>query len=127
LLCTAGWALPADDNADVTGYWEGDSKCTVPNSACRDEHALYRIFTDDKNSLKVNGCKVVEGKPQFMGTLTCEYQPAVLTCTAHTASQDEWEFHVARDNMSGTLKIGSEKTLYRRINVHRSDTKLTCP
>lgn len=123
----AAWALPGDHNADVTGHWEGESKCTVPNSPCRDEHALYRIFVEDKNSLKVNGCKVVDGKPQFMGTLTCQYQSPLLTCTAHTANQDEWEFHVAGDNMSGTLKIGSEKKLYRRIDVHKTQSTLTCP
>ena len=77
----------------------------------------------------MDGCKVVDGKPQFMGTLSCEYHPdqSLLTCTGHTAHQDAWEFQVSGDTMSGTLKIGPGKTLYRRISVHKTQTKLTCP
>lgn len=77
----------------------------------------------------MDGCKVVDGKSQFMGTLSCDYHPdrSLLTCTGHTGRRDEWEFQVSGDTMSGTLKVGPEKTLYRRINVHKTQTKLTCP
>ena len=127
----AGWSLTALDVEDLAGYWEGESKCTDANSPCRNEHALYRVSTEAKDSatLKIDGCKVVEGKPQFMGTLSCEYHrdQSLLTCTGHTARQDDWEFHVSGDTVSGTLKIGPEKTLYRRITVHKTRTKLACP
>jgi hypothetical protein len=127
----AGWSLAARHTESLAGYWEGDSKCTDANSSCHDEHALYQISAEAKDSaiLKMDGCKVVDGKPQFMGTLSCEYHAgqSLLTCTSHTARQDEWEFHVSGDTMSGTLKIGPEKTLYRRISVHKTQTKLTCP
>ena len=129
--CVGGWAVPAADNADVTGSWEGESKCTVPNSPCHDEHALYHFSTDQKNSamLKLDACKIISGIPQFMGSLACEYHArhSLLTCTGNTAKQDTWEFHIAGDTMTGTLKIGPGKTLYRRIDLRRSQTKLTCP
>jgi len=113
LVCMAGWSLAARHTESLAGYWEGESECTDLNSPCHDEHALYQISAEAKNSatLKMDGCKVVNGKPQFMGTLSCEYHAgqSLLTCTGHTARQDEWEFHVSGDTMSGTLKVGPEK------------------
>ncbi len=109
--------------ATLIGSWEGESKCTVSDSPCHDEHALYRVTVDKKNpaQLNIDGYKVVEGSPQFMGALTCQYhaETAILSCTGNTGKQDDWEFHVAGDTMTGTLTVGAEKTLYRRINVRK--------
>src|SRR5882724_10430929 len=116
LLFSAGRAFPS--TTDILGTWEGESKCTVPNSPCHDEHALYKIFADKKDSAKLDmdGYKVVNGEAQFMGTLTCEYRPArsTLSCSAITAKQDDWEFQISGNTMTGTLTIGSEKMLFRR-------------
>jgi len=120
LISALAWA---SDHASVVGAWEGESKCTVPNSPCHDEHALYRFKTDDKDeaSLSVDAYKIVNGSPEFMGTLTCDYHrsQSTLTCSGHTPKQDLWEFQVKGDNLTGTLKIGPEKTLYRRVTLHR--------
>jgi hypothetical protein len=95
----------------------------VPDSPCHDEHALYRITADTRNpaQLNIDGYKIVEGSPQFMGALLCQYHvyKAALSCTASTGKQDDWEFHVSGDSMTGTLTIGTEKKLYRRINVRK--------
>jgi hypothetical protein len=113
--------------ADVIGTWEGQSKCAVSGSACHDEHALYKIFADKKDpaKLSLDGYKVVNGEAQFMGTLTCEYRPAhsTLSCTASTAKQDDWEFQISGGTMTGTLTIGAEKTLYRRMSLRKTQTK----
>ena len=120
LLCPAAWCASA---RDLIGTWEGEPKCTFPDSACHDERARYRIVADQKNPGKFNllGYKVVNGDAVFMGTLECEYHgsQSTLTCTGHTARQDDWEFQVSGDTMTGTLKLGAEKALYRRITLRK--------
>jgi hypothetical protein len=117
LLCGAAWCASA--SAEVLGSWEGESKCAVTDSPCHDEHGRYRIRADKQNPAQLNldADKVVDGSPVFMGTLACQYhaESATLRCTGNAAKPDDWEFHVSGDTMTGTLKIGAEKTLYRRI------------
>jgi hypothetical protein len=107
----------------VLGSWEGDSKCTVPNSPCHDEHVLYQIATDKKDpwQLNLDAYKTVEGAPEFMGTLACHYQSksGALSCTSSSREKDDWEFHVMGDTMSGRLLIDEGKTLYRRVALRR--------
>lgn len=112
---------PADNKA-VVGTWEGESKCTVPDSPCRDEHVRYRIAVvkDDPSKLSAAADKIVQGVPQFMGTLICEYRQPVLSCTGNTAKQDDWQFRLSGADMTGTLVIGKEKTLYRRVALHKT-------
>jgi hypothetical protein len=114
-------SLSASDKA-VLGSWEGDSKCMVPDSPCHDEHVLYQIAEDKKDPFQLNldGYKIVEGAPEFMGTLTCHFESktGALSCTSSTKDKDDWEFHVMGDAMSGRLMVEG-KTLYRRITLHR--------
>ena len=122
LVTSHAWPQAAPGST-LVGSWEGESRCTVPDSPCHDEHALYRITTDKKNPAKLNidGYKVIDGSPQFMGALSCQYhaESAILSCTGNTGKQDDWEFHIAGDTMTGTLTLGTEKTLYRRIQVRK--------
>jgi len=122
---SATW--PASDNAEVVGTWEGESKCTVPNSPCRDEHVVYRIAAkkDNPATLTIDADKIVDGSAQFMGSLDCEYRAnrSILSCTAHTPKQDDWEFQVSGEAMTGTLKLGVEKTLYRRVTLRKTHAK----
>jgi len=108
----------------VLGSWEGDSKCTVADSPCHDERVLYQITEDKKVDFQLNldGYKMVEGSPEFIGTLNCHYQPkaGALSCTSSTKEKDDWEFHVMGDQMAGRLLVDDGKTLYRRITLHRS-------
>jgi len=107
----------------VLGSWEGESKCTAPGSPCHDEHVLFQIAEDKKVSFQVNidGYKIVDGSPEFMGTLACHYQSkaGALSCTSSNRDKDDWEFHLEGDAMAGRL-IVEGKTLYRRITLHRS-------
>lgn len=112
----------ASDKA-VLGSWEGDSKCTVPDSPCHDEHVLYQIAEDKKDPFQLNldAYKIVEGAPDFMGTLTCHFESktGALSCTSSNKDNDDWEFHVMGDAMSGRLVIDHGKTLYRRVTLRR--------
>jgi len=107
----------------VLGSWEGDSKCTVPTSPCHDEQVLYQIAEDKKDPFQLNldAYKIVDGAPDFMGTLTCRYESktGALSCTSSNRDKDDWQFRVAGDSMSGRLMIDDGKTLYRRITLHR--------
>jgi hypothetical protein len=124
LLTALAWpqAAPA-----VTGMWEGESKCTMPDSPCHDEHVVYRITADKRNpaQLNIDADKIVAGSPQFMGTIVCQYHAdhAMLSCSGNTPKQDDWEFHISGDTMTGTLTIGPEKQLYRRIIVRKTNPK----
>ncbi|HEV2395588.1 MAG TPA: hypothetical protein VGS27_01425 [Candidatus Sulfotelmatobacter sp.] len=122
MTCVAVWAMPGGDKA-VIGSWEGESKCTVPDSPCQDEHVLYQIAEDKKDpfQLTMDGYKVIEGNPEFMGTLTCSYQgkTGALSCTSSSKEKDDWEFHIVGDTMSGRLVLDG-KTVYRRVTLHKS-------
>jgi len=108
----------------ILGSWEGDSKCTVADSPCHDEHVLYQIAADKKDPFQLNldAYKIVDGAPDFMGTLACTYQSkaGALSCTSSSREKDDWEFHVMGDTMAGRLLIDDGKTLYRRISLHRA-------
>ncbi len=122
LLVSTAPTLLASDKA-VLGSWEGDSKCAVVNSPCHDERVLYQIAEDKKDSFQLNldGYKIVDGAPEFMGTLACHYESktGALSCTSSNRDQDDWEFHVMGDSMTGRLILDGGKTVYRRITVHR--------
>ncbi|MBZ5683233.1 MAG: hypothetical protein LAO24_24345 [Acidobacteriia bacterium] len=111
-----GSAAPA-----VVGTWEGESKCTVPSSPCHDEHVVYQIASasGDQGTLKLDAYKVVNGEQEFMGTLSCQYAKRLLSCSGRTDHQDLWEFAVTATTMQGTLRIGTEKQLYRKIQVQK--------
>lgn len=109
---------------DVIGSWEGESKCMVPDSPCHDEHVLFQITSDraDPFLLKLDAYKVVDGNPDFMGTLACTLHSSVsaMSCTGDTSEKDDWEFQITGDSMSGRLTVGATRTLYRRLLLHKS-------
>ena len=122
LVCGMVSGLRASDKA-VLGSWEGESKCAVPSSPCHDEHVLYQIAEDKKYPFQLNldGYKIVDGAPEFIGTLACQYESktGALSCTSSNKDNDDWEFHVMGDAMAGRLMMDHGKTLYRRIALKR--------
>jgi len=120
LISLPGWPQSVKT---VLGSWEGDSKCTIPDSPCHDEHVLYQISEDKKDPDKVNidAYKIVEGAPDFMGTLSCRYESraGALSCTSDKREKDDWEFHILGNTMAGRLTLEDGKKLYRRITLHK--------
>jgi hypothetical protein len=114
-------APPAAEDAAVLGAWEGESLCTVPSSPCHDEHVIYEIARDPDQpaALKVDAYKIVKGEKDFMGTLGCQYSPARRELLCHYRADDDWLFQLAGDRMTGTLHVGPQRTLYRRISLQR--------
>ena len=124
-LLSSSFLTSASEPLDLTpavGTWEGESKCTMPNSPCKDEHVIYHTAVDKSGSNKVrlDAYKVVEGKQEFVVTLDCTYRAGeILDCTTNTAKKDRWEFKIFRDRMIGSLIAGDERTLYRRIGLRK--------
>ena len=105
----------------VIGTWEGDSVCTVPDSPCHDEHALYRVKPDkdDPDKLTLEAFKIVDSRPQFMGNLSCRYEAEKQVLTCYGSKHDVWSFNVTENSMDGTLTVGKEKQLYRKITLKK--------
>jgi hypothetical protein len=111
----------ASDKSAVTGTWEGESKCTVPDSPCHDEHVIYTIAAGTDQELTLKADKVVNGERQYMGTLPCRYDAAGkrLTCVTEGAKSGDWVFTLSDNTLTGTLTLRNERQLYRRIRVQR--------
>lgn len=112
---------PLDLTAAV-GIWEGESKCTMPNSPCKDEHVIYHTAVDKSgpNKVRLEAYRVVEGKQEFVVTLDCTYRAGeILDCFTNTAKKDRWEFKIFHDRMIGSLIAGDERTLYRRMVLRK--------
>ncbi|HVZ18346.1 MAG TPA: hypothetical protein VG897_14595 [Terriglobales bacterium] len=105
----------------VIGTWEGDSVCTVPGSPCHDEHALYRIKPDkdDPDKITLEAFKVVDSRPQFMGNISCRYDAEKQILTCNGTKRDVWSFNVAEGSMDGTLTVGKDKQVYRKITLKK--------
>jgi len=118
---------PANSSAEILGTWEGESKCTVPSSPCRDEHVVYEIAEEKTATatLKMDGYKIVNGERQFMGTLRCNYNASSknLSCTFRGKEYDDWEYTLSGDTLQGTLTTDSGKTLYRKITIKKKLAK----
>lgn len=121
LLLSCTYAPTAIAGDGIAGDWTGESICTVRPSPCNDEHVIYHISEPDaEGKLKLRADKLVNGKPEEMGTLDCTYEAksSHLNCQMKNGV---WDFNVAGKKMTGTLKL-ADGTLYRRISVTRSES-----
>ena len=111
--CTAASSAPDE----IAGDWTGESICTIKTSPCHDEHVIYHISQPDSNGkLKIDADKVVNGKPEPMGTIDCTFDKKASTLTCPTNNGGKWEFSVTGNKMEGTLKL-PDGTIFRRVNV----------
>ena len=106
----------ADEQA-LVGDWRGDSICVVRPSACHDEKALYHVKKtgDAPDHYTMDLDKIVEGKPDYMGTVECTYAPEKhkLTC-----SRPNLVLNLTLDgkNLNGTMNLSDGK-LWRNITL----------
>jgi len=115
IACHAASIADADG---IGGDWTGESICTVHPSPCHDEHVIYHITEPDSaGKLQIRADKIVDGKPESMGTLDCTFdrQHSSIACPIN---QGVWEFAVAGSNMTGTLKH-PDGTVFRKVSVHK--------
>jgi hypothetical protein len=108
--------------AKILGTWEGESKCIAADSACHDEHVIYRIATIKHvpDKLALHTYKVLNGQLLFRGTIECVHpDQATLNCTGKPVEKEAWEFKIHGREMTGTLTKGEAMTPYRKINVKK--------
>ncbi len=104
---------------DVIGTWQGTSTCSEPSSSCSDEQALYRVKPDknDPDKLTLEAFKMDNGRPEHIGNFSCKYPSDAKVLTCYGAKRDIWSFNVGDSTMDGTVTVGKEKTLYRKITL----------
>jgi len=125
VLISATFVPAATQLIDVTtliGTWEGESRCTIPTSPCQTEHVIYKIAADKAGlgKVRLDAFKIVDGRQELMATLDCTYRAGeILDCTSTSSKKDRWEFRVAHDRMIGSLVVGDDRTLYRRLGLRK--------
>ena len=103
------------------GVWKGTSLCQVKNSSCHDETVVYHVSKDSTGkAYEVVGNKIVDGKEEYMGTLSFRYddQQKVFV-SVDKASNARWEFKLTGNVIKGTLM--NKGNLYRLINVKKEN------
>ena len=112
--------LPAQmAGPDPVGTWRGTSLCQVRPSACNDENVVFRITrTTARDSLALDGRKIVNGAEVEMGVLGCRLDApgARLTCPIPDAV---WQFTIRGDSLVGELRL-SDGTKVRDVRTERS-------
>lgn len=114
--------VPQSSSVPFTGTWEGESKCTVPDSPCHDEHVVYEIKPKgDSGESTIDAFKIVKGEKLFMGTIDCAPQKGqTVSCRYNGNSKpNEWVFVQAGNKLDGTLYVDKERTVYRKIHVEK--------
>ena len=99
--------------------WRGTSLCQVRPSACNDESVVFRITrTAARDSLALDGRKIVNGAEVEMGVLGCRLDApsARLTCLIPDAV---WQFTIRGDSLVGELRL-SDGTKVREVRTERS-------
>jgi hypothetical protein len=90
------------------GTWRGTSVCLVRPSACHDEVVVYRIArTTAADSLTVDARKIVGGREQEMGVLSCRFASpnVLLTCAIPHGT---WLFRAHGDSLVGELRLPND-------------------
>lgn len=101
------------------GVWRGTSVCLVRPSACNDEIVVYRIArTNAADSVTLDARKIVRGKEEEMGVLSCRFTPptGALTCAIPRGT---WRFRVRNDSLVGELRL-TDNTKFRDVRTFRS-------
>ena len=112
-------AQTPQSGSKVEGVWRGTSLCLVQPSACHDETVVYHIARmNSADSVSIDANKIVDGREENMGTLTCHFAApsAQLTCKF---PRGVWLFTVRGDSLIGELKL-PDNTKFRDVRAARS-------
>jgi hypothetical protein len=113
--------VPSGAASSFVGTWEGESKCTVPDSPCHDEHVIYEIKPKgEAGATTIDAYKIVNGEKLFMGTIECSpAQGNTVSCHFSGKRINDWVFIQEGTKMNGTLYMDKERTVYRKIHVEK--------
>jgi hypothetical protein len=117
--------LHAQDS-EILGTWRGTSICVKEawNSACNDEQVIYDFTAvpGRPDSVSLDAQKLVDGKPESMGTLALGYVAATKAWVADWSNARYhllWTFEVTGRTLTGTLLVLPERRLARHISVRK--------
>jgi hypothetical protein len=103
LFASGALAQSGSGKLTALGVWKGTSLCTIRPSGCHDETAVYRITAlPGKDSVALDGRKVVNGEEVQMGVLPCLNRGASLVCVMPSAT---WSFTIRGDSLVGELRL----------------------
>ena len=117
-----------DGISKLVGNWSGESLCVNKEKfpACNDEQVIYRvsIAPGKSDTLTVTADKLVNGKPETMGTSDFVYDAQKRTLVSEIKGP-RWhlivELAVKGDLLEGTLSTLPDRTLVRRIKVKKDE------
>jgi hypothetical protein len=107
----------AAERSPVAGDWRGSSICLVKPSACHDEEALYHVRAAADGNLSMQADKIVNGKPEEMGTSDCSFDAKnnFLHCWFERGYVD---LGLEGDQLNGAMFL-NDKTRWREIKLKR--------
>jgi hypothetical protein len=110
----------------LVGDWSGESICVNKKKfpACNDEQVVYHVTVAQgkTDTVIIAADKIVNGKPEAMGTFDFVYDARKQTLTSEFKNDRVhiiFELAVKGDLLEGTLSTLPERTLVRRIKIKK--------
>jgi hypothetical protein len=111
---------------EILGTWHGTSTCVKEdwNKACNDEQVIYHVtgVPGRPDSVSLDADKVVDGKPEPMGTLAFGYDATTKSWIADWSNARYhllWSFQVKEKTLTGTLFLLPDRRVARHIAVKK--------
>lgn len=112
--------------SQLAGDWSGESICVNKEKfpACHDEQVVYHIVvaSGKTDAVTITADKIVNGKPEVMGTFDFGYDARRRTLTSELKNDRMhiiFELAVKGDILEGTLSTLPDRTLVRRIKLKK--------
>ena len=110
----------------LVGDWSGESICVNKEKfpACHDEQVVYHVVvaSGKTDTVTITADKIVNGKPETMGTFDFAYDARRQTLTSEFKNERVhviFELAVKGDLLEGTLATLPDRALVRRIKVKK--------
>lgn len=120
-------AKQGDDIRRLIGDWSGESVCADKEkfSACNDEQVIYHVAAKpgEANTVTIAADKLVNGKPEPMGTFDFIYNAQRQTLVSEIKTSRfniVIELNVKGDVLEGALALLPDRTTVRRIKVKKN-------
>ncbi len=112
----------------LVGNWSGESVCVDKEKfpACNDEQVVYHVAaaSGKSDTVTITADKIVNGKPETMGTFDFVYDARKQTLTSEFKTSRVhiiFELAVKGDTLEGTLSTLPDKAIVRHIKVKKEE------
>ena len=120
LICESGFAAEKKrvGIGGLVGEWSGTSLCQVKPSPCHDEEVVFRLSHPEKDKIRLQADKIVDGKAVTTGVDDWFYDSASQVLIWEIP-RGTWKLTVDGDEINGTL-ITRDNVVFRKVHLHRS-------